>query len=107
MITFANARKYGTGALINPNGKVDDGRFEICVFEPYPRWQLPHLTYLFFTGRLNNSKYVEILSTTKGTISLAKPQPLQVDGEMIGETTEITVELHPDKLQLIVPETYE
>ena len=31
MVAIANASKYGTGATINPDGKIDDGLFEIVV----------------------------------------------------------------------------
>jgi diacylglycerol kinase (ATP) len=31
MVVIANATKYGTGALINPNGKLDDAVFEVVV----------------------------------------------------------------------------
>ena len=31
MVTIANARKYGTGANINPDGNVADGKFEVVV----------------------------------------------------------------------------
>jgi diacylglycerol kinase family enzyme len=107
MITFANARKYGTGALINPNGKLDDDRFEVCIFQPYPRWQLPHLTWLFFAGRLHHSRYVDIVSTKTVTVSLARPQPLQVDGEVVGEVTEVSVEMLAEKLPVVVPRGYD
>lgn len=106
MITFANATKYGTGALVNPHGKIDDGKYEICIFEPYPRWLLPHLTWLFFSGRLKRSKYVKIISTPEVKIILSRPQLLQIDGEVIGEVTEVTARIHPNKLSLLVPQAY-
>ena len=31
MVVIANASKYGTGALINPEGNLHDGLFEIVV----------------------------------------------------------------------------
>lgn len=106
MITFANATKYGTGARINPNGKIDDGHFETCIFKPYPRWQLLHLTWLFFTGRLKRSKYVRILSTDQVEVSLAHPQPLQVDGEVLGEVATVRVKVRPEKIPVLVPQEY-
>lgn len=106
MITFANATKYGTGALVNPAGKIDDGKFEVCIFEPYPRWLLPHLTWLFFSGRLKRSKYVKIISTTEVTIKLSRPQPLQIDGEVMEEVKKVDVKIYAKKLPLLVPQAY-
>jgi diacylglycerol kinase family enzyme len=31
MVVLANARKYGTGANINPEGDVSDGYFEVVI----------------------------------------------------------------------------
>lgn len=106
MITFANATKYGTGALVNPHGKIDDGKYEVCIFKPYPRWLLLHLTWLFFTGRLKHSRFVKIISTPEAAISLRHPQPLQIDGEVIGEVKEVTARIHPKKLLLLIPQGY-
>jgi diacylglycerol kinase family enzyme len=33
MVVVANATKYGTGALINPHGKLDDNVFEVVVIK--------------------------------------------------------------------------
>ncbi|MFN7117444.1 MAG: diacylglycerol/lipid kinase family protein, partial [Saprospiraceae bacterium] len=106
MITFANATKYGTGALINPQGKIDDGQFEACIFKPYPRWEIPHLTWLFFTGKLDNSRHIRILSTAEIEVVLARAQPLQIDGEVVGEVKKVTVKVHPEKVPVLVPQAY-
>lgn len=103
MVSFANARKYGTGAVINPDGKMDDGFFEICIFRPYPWYALFSLVVRFFTGSLKKSKYVKILSTDKAQIFLQKPETLQIDGETIGEFKEVEVKIHAKKMQVIVP----
>ncbi len=31
MVVIANASKYGTGAVINPEGNIGDGIFEIVI----------------------------------------------------------------------------
>src|SRR5690606_4337391 len=33
MIAFANAKQFGTGAIINPDGKMDDDIFEVLLFK--------------------------------------------------------------------------
>ena len=33
VIIVANSQKYGTGIVINPEGKIDDGKFEIVIFK--------------------------------------------------------------------------
>ncbi len=40
MIVIANGRKYGTGAIINPEGNLSDGMFEIIILRKFPVLEL-------------------------------------------------------------------
>lgn len=31
MVIFANGSIFGTGAIFNPEGELDDQRFEVCI----------------------------------------------------------------------------
>ncbi|MDX1667270.1 MAG: diacylglycerol kinase family lipid kinase [Saprospiraceae bacterium] len=104
MITFANAQRFGTGAVVNPMGSLDDGKFEVCIFQPWPDWYMPWMTLLFFLGRLNESDYVRIVSTRQVEVSGNEDQPLQIDGEVMGEVREVRVRIHESKLRVRVPE---
>lgn len=105
MATFANARSYGTGAVVNPNGKPDDGKFETCIFMPWPRWHIIWMSILFFIGQIDKSKYVKILSGDHVKINTDRPLPLQVDGELIGDYKTVEVRVLPEKLKVFVPPT--
>lgn len=103
MVVFANAKKYGTGAIVNPIGQIDDGKFEVCIFKPYPWYAIFRMTYLFFTGKLNYSPFVRIFSTTKIMIEGKKPEHLQVDGETVGKHKKVAVCVAKEKLQILRP----
>jgi diacylglycerol kinase (ATP) len=102
-LTFANSCRFGSGAIINPNGKINDGAFEICIIKPFPWYYIVPITIKFFRGTLNNSKYVDIFCCKKATIKCKKPVLLQADGEIIGKHSEITAEIQPEALNMIVP----
>lgn len=105
-VTFANASKYGTGAVINPLGKLDDGKFELVIIKPFPKIHLLSITWKMFVGRLQTSEFVEVLSCEKAVIQTSKKTTLQIDGEIIGRTKEINVEVLPSALTIIVPSEY-
>ncbi|MFD2163224.1 diacylglycerol/lipid kinase family protein [Paradesertivirga mongoliensis] len=105
-VTFANASKYGTGAVINPLGKLDDGKFELVIIKPFPKIHLLSITWKMFVGRLQTSEFVEVLSCEKAVIQTSKKTTLQIDGEIIGKTKEINVEVLPSALTIIVPSEY-
>jgi YegS/Rv2252/BmrU family lipid kinase len=93
MLVIANARCFGTGAIINPTGKLNDGKFEIVIIRPYPWWFVFTFLYSAFTGNLHKMKYVKIFSASEAEITLKKMQEFQIDGEIIPETNRINVEI--------------
>lgn len=102
-ITFANATKYGTGAVINPDGFLDDGLFEICIVKPFPKIMVFSLALQMFRNRLKYSQYFEVLQCETALIRCKKKTTLQYDGEVLGKVKEISVEVQKHALQIIVP----
>lgn len=105
-ITFANASKYGTGAIINPEGKLDDGKFELVLVKPFPKFKLISIAWKMFSNQLHTSDYVEIFSCKKAIVFSNKKTTLQIDGEVIGKVREIRLESLEKVLNVIVPENY-
>ncbi|UII33898.1 diacylglycerol kinase family lipid kinase [Fulvivirga ulvae] len=103
MVVFANASKYGTGAVVNPDGCLYDKKFEVCIFKPYPWYAIFRLAFDFFTGRMKQSPYVKIFSTTNIVVRSKKKVPLQVDGEVMGDFKQVKVTLEDVPLPIIVP----
>ena len=88
MVVIANATKYGTGVVINPNGVMNDGKFELVI--------LKNLDLLVFaeiiTGNIPiNSEDVEVISTDKATITTNFPVSLQIDGEYCGTVNQLDI----------------
>jgi diacylglycerol kinase family enzyme len=102
-LTFANATRYGTGAVINPEGKLNDGLFEICIIKPFAKIHLFSIAIKMFRNRLNYSAYFETISCKKATIRSKRRTLLQIDGEVIGRTKEINLICLPAALQVIIP----
>lgn len=103
MIVMANANKYGTGAIINPNGKIDDGFFELVIIKPYRSIGFLKIVRAFFTGNYKNIEFVEIHKTRKAKIINFDKQTLQVDGEIAGKPKIIDLEIIPEAIEIIIP----
>jgi len=102
-MTFANASKYGTGAVINPEGKLDDGKFELVIIKPFPGIKLLSIAWKMFVNQLHTSDYVEIISCHSAKVFSNKKTTLQIDGEVFGKVKEISIESLPGALKVIVP----
>jgi diacylglycerol kinase (ATP) len=105
VVAIANASKYGTGALINPNGRVDDGKFEMVIVKPYPFFGIFSIASAIFLGYADKVKYVDIKSYKSVKIIKKKVQPLHIDGEIMEETTVVEAHINPASLRILIPVT--
>lgn len=103
LLAIANASSYGTGAKVNPNGRIDDGRFEILIFKNFDMVEI--LKTLRNEVQLD-PEFVEIISTSEATITCKGPVAFQVDGEYLGERDSVHVKILPGKLRLAVDEEF-
>lgn len=104
MVVIANSNKYGTGAIVNPVGKINDGKFEVCIIKPFPLWSIFALTWALFRGTLKKTRFVKIISCKKVKVFNKKKETLQVDGEVIGEPKVVTAEILAGAFNVIVPQ---
>jgi len=102
MLVVANASKYGTGAVVNPDGSIDDGRFEVIVFRPNSMMQFLKLVVPFFIRQIHHLKFVDVYSVDEVVIKNPDRQTLQIDGEIIGQPAEVRVEIIPQSLKVLV-----
>lgn len=100
LVAIANAKRYGTGATINPDGLLDDGRFEVLVFK---RFDIPELLRTFQESYVPQSDFIEIYKTPWATIECEKYIPFQIDGEFRGEKKQMTAKISDIKLRIAIP----
>jgi YegS/Rv2252/BmrU family lipid kinase len=103
LLAIANANKFGTGATINPNGKMNDGKFEILIFK--------NLDFIEIFKTINDKPemsddFVRVVSTNKAKINSIKKIPFQIDGEFLGEIDEATATIEKESLLMALPEMF-
>lgn len=98
MIVLANASKYGTGATINPEGKVDDGFFEVVVVRKLNFWGLLNA---LITHKTFDKEKAEIFSTKQVELTALRKAYFQVDGEYLGRTKKIKAAIAPRCLNIM------
>lgn len=103
MVTIANANAFGSNANINPEGVLNDGRFEICLIEPFPKAAGIAILYKLYTDSIDTSVYTRRLSCKTATIYNLEHEVTHIDGEPVDLGDEIKVEMHPKSLKVILP----
>ncbi len=97
MIAFANSQKFGTGALVNPNAKIDDGKFEVLIFK-----ELNVLEILkTLKGEIEmDTDFVEVIKTTEARVTSERQVAFQIDGESIGKIKNVSASIIPHFLEV-------
>jgi diacylglycerol kinase (ATP) len=104
MLTIANANAFGSNAAINPEGVVDDGFFELCLLEPFPKTAALGILINLYTDTIQKSVYSRILKCRQATIYKQPADVIQIDGEPVALGNELQVRLHRRSLQVLVPD---
>lgn len=100
MIVIANATKYGSGAIINPIGKLDDELFEVIVIK---KVSIREMFKMIISHEPYDSEKTEIFQTDDLLIKSFRKVHFQIDGEYLGKVKEIKATIMPDCLEIIVP----
>jgi YegS/Rv2252/BmrU family lipid kinase len=103
LVAIANGREYGTGAVIAPRARVDDGVLDcICI----PHRSLPSVLWharRLFTGTLDQVPGVRSVSSSTLTITSDHPLTFHVDGEVYAGPAQLHVAIRPRSLKVRVP----
>ncbi len=100
MIVLANASKYGTGAVINPEGSINDGFFELVILK---RINMATTLKMLVNPGPYNTKHIEIFKCKTVNIHTKRKVPFQIDGEYIGKVKDIRASISHRSLQVILP----
>lgn len=101
--TVANLTQYGGGAQIAPEARPDDGIMEMVLVR---QQDLPVL--LVNVGRLFNGtihRLPQVITRRFKSLKVRrkKPAAIQLDGELIDSPADLHVQLHPERIRVLVP----
>ncbi|WP_295123551.1 diacylglycerol kinase family protein [uncultured Chitinophaga sp.] len=90
MVVFGNARQYGTGAFINPDGDLSDGIFEVVLVK---KISVLELLKMLFRHKPFDPAKTEIISAQQVTIQTKKKAHFQLDGEYLGKVYRVNADI--------------
>lgn len=107
LVTIANTKQWGNGAIIAPHAEPDDGLLDICVIHHVGfLTALYHLPKLF-TGKIDTVRHYDRYQSDTIEIVREKPGPFHVDGEPCEGEVVLHVSLEHKALDVIVPKPKE
>ena len=102
LLAIGKGKYYGGGMMIIPNSNPYDDYLYVCLVKDVSNLRVLTLFPLIFKGRhLGYTKYVETFKAKNIKIINKSPCSLNVDGEILVETSEINFQLIDKKISII------
>jgi diacylglycerol kinase family enzyme len=103
-ITVANAAQYGNEAYISPNADLQDGKLDLCILRPFPKFVALDLGLRLFTKTIHKSRYMRIIPINTARITTTDVDCLHLDGEPERlEKQTLSVKVLPACLNVLAP----
>lgn len=103
-ISFANSNQFGFNAAVSPHASLNDGLLDVCIFKKPKLVAVPYVAERLMTQHIDRTKYVDIHKAKKINVIRPREDYANIDGEAIMMTKDVTVEINPLSLNILLPE---
>ena len=101
LLSVANSNQFGYNTIIAPHALPDDGLLEIIITRKFPIGELPRMVSLLFTGKIDQSPYIESYRAKEIFILRKRGKRVNIDGEAVKMGREIFIRIQPASLIVI------
>jgi YegS/Rv2252/BmrU family lipid kinase len=102
LLSIANSNQFGYNTIIAPTAEPDDGLLDIIIMRKFPIGEIPRMIGLLFTGKIDQSSYIESYKTTEILIVRKRGKRVNIDGEAIKMGKELLIRIQPAAIKVIV-----
>jgi diacylglycerol kinase (ATP) len=103
VFTAANLTQFGGGARIAPDAHPGDGLLDLIYVEKKDLAKVIPQFPKLFTGNLAFGTGINAVKFRRCRVRRDLPSPVQVDGELLGNSTEVTIQVLRGGLNVLVP----
>lgn len=100
LVSVGNARYYGSGMMICPDARVDDGFLDVCIVNELSKAELLRFLPSVFSGKHKNHPAYEVIKGKKVKIEFTPCAKVHADGDVIG-ITPVEFSVEPGALKVI------
>ena len=101
-VTFANSSQFGYNAEISPKASVQDGLIDVCIFKKPTILEVPIVATYFLAKQIDKSNFIDIYKAKKIKVTRKVAEVANIDGEAIEMSKDITVEIIPLSLNILL-----
>lgn len=102
-ISFANSNQFGSNAVVSPTASLNDGLLDVCIFKKPNMLQVPYVATHLLTKKIDRTHFVDIHKAQKIQVIRENDEIANIDGEAVMMPKDITVEINPLSLNILLP----
>lgn len=102
-VMIGNCGKLLGGLVLMPDARVDDGRLDSVIMSPRGVVGWVPVAVRVVTRRRRGHATLDHVVCRQIRVRTDRPQPVQIDGDVIGEATEVQASVRPAALTVRVP----
>jgi len=103
LFSIANLPQYGSGAVIAPMARGDDGRLDVCSLEPLSVWRALINAPRLFNRTIHRMDGFRTFAAEHLVVLREKAGPIHVDGNSLQEDARLEVEIRPRAIRVACP----
>lgn len=102
LIACANASQYGNNAFIAPHASMSDGLMDVTIMEPFNVLEAPQIALQLFNRTITQNSHIRTFRCRSLRIRRPEPGVIHYDGDPKEEGCDISVELIPHDIRMVV-----
>jgi diacylglycerol kinase family enzyme len=101
MITVANSAQFGNNGYISPHADITDGKLDVCILRPFPKYMAAHLGVRLLCKRIDKSRYYKMINGEKIVIKRKEEGFVHLDGEPYTMGKKLDIQIVPKGLKIL------
>jgi YegS/Rv2252/BmrU family lipid kinase len=102
MVTVANSAQYGNNGYISPHADITDGKLDVCIVRPFPKFRAGFLAVRLLRKSIHKSSYYHTIKGKKIVIRRKQEGEVHLDGEPYTMGKKLKIGIVPKGLKVLV-----
>ena len=102
VVTVANSAQYGNSGYIAPHADITDGKLDVCIVRPFPKFKALLLAIRLLSKKIDKSNYYQMFNGKKITITRKHKGDVHLDGDPCIMDKKLKIRIVPKGLNVLV-----
>jgi len=101
-VTIANSAQFGNNAYISPHADITDGKLDVCIVHPFPKFKALFLALKLFRKSIHKSSYYRMIRGKRIIIKRKHEGDVHLDGDPYTMGKKLKIKIVPQGLKVLV-----